>query len=161
MPDEQAVGIQEIDVSAARRIAANHREQGNSLVTVLQDVQEEYDYLPRVVLEAVAEEMGVPFSQVYSLATFYTSFSLHPRGKNHVCVCMGTACHVRGASNILEKLERDLGIKSGQTSEDLNFSLESVNCLGACALGPVVVVNGEYHGKATNRDVDKILDDLS
>jgi len=160
MPGEKSASVEEIDVSAARKIAAGHRAQGNSLVTVLQDVQTEYGYLPGEVLEAVAEEMEVPFSQAYGLATFYSSFSLQPRGKQHICVCMGTACHVRGASNVLEKLERDLGIKSGQTSEDLNHSLESVNCLGACALGPVVVVNDTYHGKVTSRDVDKILGDL-
>ncbi len=160
MPSEKSTSVEEIDVSAARKIAAGHRVQGNSLVTVLQDVQTEYGYLPGEVLEAVAEEMEVPFSQAYGLATFYSSFSLQPRGKHHVCVCMGTACHVRGAANVLEKLERDLGIKSGQTSEDLNHSLESVNCLGACALGPVVVVNDTYHGKVTSRDVDKILGDL-
>ena len=108
----------------------------------------------------VAEEMDVPFSQAYGLATFYASFSLQPRGRHHISVCMGTACHVRGAANVLEKLERDLGIKTGQTSDDLQHSLESVNCLGACALGPVVVVNGVYHGKVTSRDVDKILEDL-
>ncbi len=160
MPSEKSTSVEEIDVSAARRIAAGHRAQGNSLVTVLQDVQTEYGYLSPEVLEAVAEEMDVPFSQAYGLATFYASFSLQPRGRHHVCVCMGTACHVRGAANVLEKLERDLGIKSGQTSEDLNHSLESVNCLGACALGPVVVVDDTYHGKVTSRDVDKILGDL-
>ncbi len=160
MPSEKSASVEEIDVSAARKIAADHRTQGNSLVTVLQDVQTEYGYLPGEVLETVAEEMEVPFSQAYGLATFYSSFSLQPRGKHHVCVCTGTACHVRGAANVLEKLERDLGIKSGQTSEDLNHSLESVNCLGACALGPVVVVNDTYHGKVTSRDVDKILNDL-
>ncbi len=160
MPGEKSASVEEIDVSAARKIAAGHRAQGNSLVTVLQDVQTEYGYLPGEVLEAVAEEMEVPFSQAYGLATFYSSFSLQPRGKHHICVCMGTACHVRGAVNILEKLERDLGINSGETSEDLKHSLESVNCLGACALGPVVVVNDTYHGKVTSRDVDKIVADL-
>ncbi|MCK4850248.1 MAG: NAD(P)H-dependent oxidoreductase subunit E [Phycisphaerae bacterium] len=160
MPSEELTSVEEIDVSAARRIAAGHRAQGNSLVTVLQDVQTEYGYLSPEVLEVVAQEMDVPFSQAYGLATFYSSFSLQPRGKHHVCVCMGTACHVRGAANILEKLERDLGIKTGQTSDDLQHSLESVNCLGACALGPVVVVNDTYHGKVTSRDVDKILGDL-
>ncbi len=160
MPGEKSASVEEIDVSAARKIAAGHRAQGNSLVTVLQDVQTEYGYLSGEVLEAVAEEMEVPFSQAYGLATFYSSFSLQPRGKHHICVCMGTACHVRGAANILEKLERDLGISSGETSEDLKHSLESVNCLGACALGPVVVVNDAYHGKVSSRDVDKIVADL-
>ena len=160
MSAEESASVQELDLSAAKRIAADHYAEGNSLVTVLQDVQTEYGYLPREVLEVVAEQMQVPLSQAYGLATFYTSFSLEPRGKYHIAVCMGTACHVRGAANILAKLERDLKIASGQTSQDLKFSLESVNCLGACALGPVVVVNDVYHGKVTSRDIDKILKDL-
>ena len=160
MSAEELASVEELDLSAARRIAADHRAKGNSLVTVLQDVQTEYGYLPREVLEVVAEQMQVPLSQAYGLATFYTSFSLQPRGKYHISMCMGTACHVRGAANILAKLERDLGISSGDTTEDLKYSLESVNCLGACALGPVVVVNDVYHGKVTSRDVDKILKDL-
>ena len=160
MASEQISSVEELDLTAAKRIAAEHHAQGNSLVTVLQDVQTEYGYLPREVLEVVAQQMQVPLSQAYGLATFYTSFSLQPRGKYHISVCMGTACHVRGAANILAKLERDLGIASGETSEDLKFSLESVNCLGACALGPVVVVNNVYHGKVTSRDIDKIFKDL-
>ena len=160
MSSEELASVEEIDVSAAKRIASRHRAQGNSLVTVLQDVQTEYGYLPREVLQVVAEEMEVPYPQAYGLATFYTSFSLQPRGRHHICVCMGTACHVRGAANVLEKLERDLGIKTGQTSEDLKYSLESVNCLGACAAGPIVVVNGVQHGKVTSRKVDEILEDL-
>ena len=160
MSSEELASIEEIDVSAAKRIASRHRTEGNSLVTVLQDVQTEYGYLPREVLEVVAEEMQVPLSQAYGLATFYTSFSLQPRGKHHVCVCMGTACHVRGAANVLAKLERDLGIKTGQTSADLKYSLESVNCLGACAAGPIVVVNGIQHGKVTSQKLDNILDEL-
>ena len=160
MSAEELASVEELDLSAARRIAADHRAKGNSLVTVLQDVQTEYGYLPREVLEVVAEQMQVPLSQAYGLATFYTSLSLQPRGKYHISMCMGTACHVRGAANILAKLERDLGISSGDTTEDLKYSLESVNCLGACALGPVVVVNDVYHGKVTSRDVDKILKDL-
>ena len=160
MSSEQLSSVEEIDLTAARRIAADHRAKGNSLVTVLQDVQAEYGYLPREVLEAVAEEMQVPLSQAYGLATFYASFTLQPQGKHHICVCMGTACHVRGAVNVLEKLERDLGIKTGQTSGDLKHSLESVNCLGACAAGPIVVVNGIQHGKVTSQKVDKILSEL-
>ena len=160
MSSEELASVKEIDVSAARRIASRHRAEGNSLVTILQDVQTEYGYLPREVLQVVAEEMEVPFSQAYGLATFYASFSLQPRGRHHISVCMGTACHVRGAANVLDKLERDLGIKTGQTSEDLKYSLESVNCVGACAAGPIVVVDGVQHGNVTSRAADKILAEL-
>ncbi|NIA06293.1 MAG: NAD(P)H-dependent oxidoreductase subunit E [Actinobacteria bacterium] len=149
-----------MDLAAARRIAAEHRAKGSSLVTVLQDVQTEYGYLSREVLEVVAEQMQVPLSQAYGLATFYTSFSLQPRGRYHISVCMGTACHVRGAANVLGKLERDLGIKAGQTTADLKHSLESVNCLGACAAGPIVVINGVQHGKVDSRKVNEILREL-
>ena len=160
MSSEELASVEEIDVSAARRIASRHRAEGNSLVTILQDVQTEYGYMPRETLEAVADQMQVPFSQVYGLATFYKSFSLQPKGRHHICVCMGTACHVRGAANVLDKIERDLGIKTGQTSEDLKYSLESVNCVGACAAGPIVVVDGVQHGNVTSRAADKILAEL-
>ena len=131
-----------------------------ALIMILQDVQKHYNYLPREALEKVSLEMELPLAQIYSVATFYKSFSLTPKGKNHICVCTGTACHVRQASVIVDKLSRDLGIKPGETTPDKEFSYETVNCLGACALGPLVTANGQYYGNMTVTKADKMLKEL-
>lgn len=128
------------------------------LVSILQDVQESFRYLPREALEKVSDGLGIPMAQVYGVATFFKAFSLEPRGKQIFQVCMGTACHVRGAGLIRDKLERDLGISNGETSEDLNYTLESVNCVGACALGPVVVLNDEVKGHLKLDKVDGLVE---
>jgi len=117
------------------------------LVSVLQDTQAQLGYLAREALVEVAAGLEVPLSQIYSVATFFKAFSLKPRGRHLIDVCTGTACHVRGAVGILESVERETGIKAGNTSEDLRFSLETVNCVGACALGPIVIVDGKYEGE--------------
>ena len=116
-------------------------------LAILQDVQAECKYLPREAIIQTASRLGVTLGEVYRMATFFRAFSLEPKGEHIIKVCMGTACHVRGALQILEQLERDLGIKAGETSRDRKFSLEVVMCLGACALGPVVVVNQDTHGE--------------
>ncbi len=134
-----------------------YRNGQTSLVGVLQDIAEEYGYLPEDVLQHTSQATGVPISLFYSLATFYKSFRLEPIGKHHVCVCVGTACHVRGAPKIVDALERELKIEAGQTTEDQNHTLETVNCLGACAMGPLVTVNGEYHGKMDQKKVLKLI----
>ncbi len=128
------------------------------LIQLLQDITAEYNYLPEGGLRCVSERLGVPFAEVYSAATFYKAFSLEPRGKHIIQVCVGTACHVRGASRILEEIERRINIKAGETSGDLMFTLETVNCLGACALGPIIVIDGEYHGQMTSAKVSKLLE---
>lgn len=137
-------------------IVERYRSGKSSLVAVLQDISQEYGYLPEEVLQEVSRRIEVPISIFYSLATFYSSFRLEPIGKKHVCVCVGTACHVRGASKIVDTLERDLQINAGETSKDGNFTLETVNCLGACALGPLVTVNGEYFGKMDQKKISKL-----
>ena len=137
------------------RIIARHKKGG--LVPLLQDVMGEYGYLPEGTLKRIAQELDIPLSRVYGLATFYKSFSLTPRGKHLISVCLGTACHVRGAPRIVEKLERDLGIKAGETTKNLKFTLETVNCLGACALGPLIVINGKYYGRMNLAKMDKVL----
>ena len=104
--------------------------------------------------------MGLPIAQIYGVATFYRAFSLKPKGKNHICVCTGTACHVRQANVIVNQLETKLGIKAGETTQDQNFSLETVNCLGACALGPLVTANDVYYGNMTATKVDRMLEKL-
>jgi len=130
---------------------------GASLISVLEEIQARYRYLPREAMILVSERMGVPLSQVYSVATFYHAFSLVPRGKHKICVCTGTACHVRGAVQILNRLETSLGVGPGGTTRDRQFTLETVNCLGCCALGPVVVLDNEYEGQMTPKKVDKLL----
>ncbi len=119
----------------------------DSLISILQDVQSEYRYLPESILKLVARKLDLPLIQVYGVATFFKAFSLKPRGKHLLSVCLGTACHVRGAPAVLDEVERKLCIEPGETSEDMQFTLETVNCLGACALGPIMVMDGEYHGQ--------------
>jgi len=130
------------------------------LVPILQDVQREFNYLPREALTLVSDFLEVPISRLFELATFYKAFSLEPRGKHEISLCLGTACHVRGAPLIQDNIERVLGIKAGQTTEDLEFTFETVNCLGACALGPILVVDGEYNGNMNINKSNKILKKL-
>ncbi len=138
-------------------IVNKYNNDRGQLVAILQDTQSVYHYLPKEALMKVSEILGVPLSQVYNVATFFRAFSLKPRGKHVIHVCLGTACHVRGAVKVLEKLERSLSIKSGETTPDYRFTLETVNCMGACALGPVVRVDGEYFGQMNIEKVDHML----
>jgi len=140
------------------QIVDRYGRDHESLIPMLQDVQARYNYLPPDKLKALAQSLGISLSRVFSVATFYKAFSLEPRGKYVVHVCMGTACHVRGAPRILDGVKRKLGVESGHTTEDKLFTLETVNCLGSCALGPLVTVNEKYHGKVTSTKMDKILD---
>jgi len=128
------------------------------LVSILQDIQAEYNYLPGESLLEVSKELGVPLSQVYSVTTFFKAFSLTPRGRHIINVCLGTACHVRGAARILETFERELDINRGATTNDLNYTLETVNCVGACALGPMVMVDGDYLGEMNIEKVKPLLE---
>ena len=129
-----------------------------SLISVLQEVSAEFNYLPEVALRRISLKLEIPFSEVFGTASFYKAFSLEPKGKHIVQVCMGTACHVRGAPLILEELEKILSIQDGMTTDDGLFTLETVNCLGACALGPIVCIDGEYHGNMTMGGVPKMID---
>ena len=139
-------------------ILKKHEEQEEGLISILEDIQAEYRHLPEDALRIVAEETGRPLTDVYGVATFYKSFSLKPRGRHLVSVCLGTACHVRRAPAIAKEFERQLGIRPGDTTDDELFTLETVNCLGACALGPIVVVDGHYFSKVTPGKVKWILD---
>ncbi|MEW5922916.1 MAG: NAD(P)H-dependent oxidoreductase subunit E [Candidatus Zixiibacteriota bacterium] len=127
------------------------------IVSILEQVQAKYGYLPEEILRQVAQETGRSLVDIYGVATFYKAFSLKPRGKHLVSVCLGTACHVRGGPAIARELEKNLGIKAGQTTPDKEFTLETVNCLGACALGPIVVVDGHYFSKVKTSMVRDIL----
>ena len=141
-----------------KKILDRYQHDKSLMVSVLQDIQAEYRYLPEEALTEVSHSLGVPLSHVYSVATFFRAFNLEPTGRHLINVCMGTACHVRGAIRILEKLERELGLKPGETTKDLNFTLGTVNCVGACALGPIVITDGEYNGQMTAEKVDPILE---
>lgn len=136
----------------AEAIIDNYQRNKGLLISILQDIQTEYNYLPKEALIQVSRSLDVPLSQVYSVVTFFKAFSLEPRGRHLINVCLGTACHVRGGGKILESIERELGINSGKTTGDRKFTLETVNCVGACALGPIVIVDGEFSGQmATNK----------
>ena len=126
-------------------------------LAVLQDIQREYNYLPREALELTAERLGVPLGEIYGMATFFKAFSLQPKGEYICKVCLGTACHVGGGPRILEQMERDLGIKAGDTTPDGKFSLEAVRCVGACALGPVVILDDHIHGNMTGAKATKLI----
>ena len=141
------------------RILEKHTEDKGRLIAVLEEIQDEYGYLPEESLRIVSDETGRSMVDVYGVATFYRSFSLTPRGKHLICACLGTACHVRGAPRVVEELERQLRIEAGQTTEDKEFTLETVNCLGACALGPVVVIDGHYFSQVRKSKVSQLLDD--
>jgi len=130
-------------------------------LAVLQDIQREYNYLPREALELVAERLSVPPGEIYHMATFYRSFTLRPKGKYCIRVCLGTACHVHGGPLILEAFERELGIKAGESTPDGTFSLEATACLGACAQAPLVLVNEEPHAKMTTDRVSEVVETYS
>lgn len=130
-------------------------------LAVLQDIQREYNYLPREALELAAERLDIPLSDIFCMATFFKAFSLQPKGEYICKVCLGTACHVRGGARILETLERDLNIKAGETTADGKFSLEAVRCVGACALGPILLVNEEPHGYMTSDKATELVHRLA
>lgn len=143
-----------------KEIVQRYSGDKSYLVPILQDVQKEFNYLPKEALFSVSTQLSVPISRVYEVVTFYKAFSLKPKGRNQLSLCMGTACHVRGAELIARNVEDFLGIKEGDTTADLEYSFETVGCLGACALGPVLVVNGEYHGHMNIAKSTKILKKL-
>jgi NADH-quinone oxidoreductase subunit E len=139
------------------KVINKHGNDKSLLVDILQDIQAEIGYLPKEVLAETGEQLDVPVSRVYSVATFFKAFSLTERGRHLISVCMGTACHVRGAVNVLEKIEQELNINQGETTKDLKFTLETVNCVGACALGPMVIIGEDYHGEMTPEGIVSVL----
>jgi len=139
-------------------IVEKHRADPGSVMPVLQDVNETLKYLPETALRLVAQDLDMPLSAVLRIATFYNAFSLKPRGKFVITVCMGTACHVKGAADILAKFEEELGIKSGTTSEDMHFTLDAVRCIGCCGLAPVLTINEDVHGLVTKKKVPELIE---
>ena len=145
--------IEEID-----RIIDKHHGEPSSLIQILLEIQDENHWLPKEAIQRVSEKLAVPVSRIQHIATFYKAFSLVPKGRHEVHICMGTACHVRGATRILDTVQDLVGIKPGETDLDLNFSLETVNCLGCCALGPVMEIDGKTHGKLTTTETADVLE---
>jgi NADH-quinone oxidoreductase subunit E len=146
-----------VDSDRLDRIIDEHRAEASALIQVLLAIQRENQWLPGEALEQVCARLDVPLSRVRQIATFYRAFSLVPKGRHQVHVCMGTACHVRGSGRVLDKVQELTGISPGETDLDLKFSVETVNCLGCCALGPVMEVNGTTHGNLSAADTAEVL----
>jgi NADH-quinone oxidoreductase subunit E len=140
------------------QIIDRYSAQPAALIQLLLDMQSEFNWIPKEAIPRISERFQIPISQIYRVASFYKAMSLTPRGKHVVNVCLGTACHVRGGPRIMDKVEEVLSIKAGDTTQDMKFTLERVNCLGCCALGPVVVVDRDYHGKLTPAKVKEVLE---
>lgn len=143
---------------ALRACIEKHRGERGCLMPVLHEAQEIYGYLPSEVQTIIAEELDIPLAEVYGVATFYSRFSLNPKGKHRVSVCLGTACYVKGADKILAEVEKELRITCGECTQDRKFSLDSCRCVGACGLAPVMMVDNEVYGRLTEKDVAEILD---
>ena len=149
--------MEQIEVSEIMSLIKAHPMEKKSLIPILQDIQAKYHYLPGIALTTLSKCLNIPLIDIIGVATFYRSFSLQPSGEHIVTVCLGTACHVRGGLKIFDEFAKKLNIKGGETTEDRKFSLETVACLGCCAIGPVVVVDGNYHAQTTIRNVASIL----
>ena len=146
-----------MDNGKIEAIIDRHQGNANMLVQVLLEIQRENRWLPKDVLCKVSKKLNVPLSRIQHIVTFYKAFSLVPKGRHEIQVCTGTACHVRGATRLLDSVQDLTGIRAGETDMDLKFSLETVGCVGCCALGPVMVVDGEYHGKMAPAKSEKVL----
>lgn len=147
----------EAENSKVTSILTKHNNEKNALIPILQEIQEEFNYLPQESLRIVSHSLGIPLVDIIGVATFYRAFSLNPRGKHLITVCLGTACHVRGGPKILDEFQKRLSINAGETTGDSQFTLETVACLGCCAIGPVVVADGNYYAQTTIRKVNSIL----
>jgi NADH-quinone oxidoreductase subunit E len=145
---------------AITSIVDKYEAKPTALIMVLQDIQKHYRYLPVQALKLVSRKMNLPIAQIYGVATFYRAFSLKPKGKHHICICTGTACHVRQSTVIIDTFERELKIKTGETTRDKEYSLETVNCLGACALGPLVTIDDVYYGNMTVSRASRTLNKI-
>ena len=151
-PDKpEVIVLSDDERSDIDEILSRNKQDGTALLSILLDVQAHYRYLPRPILHHLSAHLEIPLSQIYSVANFYNAFSFEPRGKHLVRICMGTACHARGAPGVLAEFERQLKISRGETTPDRQFTLETVNCLGCCALGPVVMIDQDYHQMSTGK----------
>jgi NADH-quinone oxidoreductase subunit E len=146
-----------MELSIVDAIVDQHKRKSWALISILQDIQKHEGYLPQEVIRRVAERMEIPLTRIYGVATFYKTLNLIPQGRHSITICSGTACHVRGSDRMLKEIKNFLNIEPGCTTEDGEFTLNMVNCLGACAIGPVVVLDGKYHGKMTSPKVKDLL----
>ncbi|RKY05673.1 NADH-quinone oxidoreductase subunit NuoE [Candidatus Poribacteria bacterium] len=146
-----------MDLSKVDEIIDRHEGERGSLIPILQDIQDVFGYLPKEALERVSRRLKIPMSRVFGVVTFYSQFYLQPRGRHTIKLCMGTACHVRGAPRVLQRIKEVLGIDEGETTPDLKFTLEIVRCLGTCFLAPVMMIDNNYYGKLTPQRVERIL----
>jgi len=146
-----------MDIDRIDQIIDEHQGEASSLIQVLLAIQSENHWLPKTVLERVSEKLQVPLTRIQQVATFYKAFSLVPKGRHEIHICMGTACHVRGATRVLDTVQEVTGLQPGETDLDLKFSLEKVNCLGCCALGPVMEIDGKTHGKMAPGETAEVL----
>jgi NADH-quinone oxidoreductase subunit E len=151
---------QATDTSRVAAVLARYPRDPGDLVNILHDLQAEFRYLTKEAMQETGSYLGLSPTQIYGVATFYHGFHTEPRGEHTCTVCMGTACHVRGAPRLMEQLERDTGVAAGGTTPDLSLTVEEVSCVGACALGPLVVIDGEYHGHMTGERLSRLVDDL-
>jgi len=156
-PDQEIIELSKSDQETIKTIIENHKHKVNALLLVLEDINDKYGYLPEDILTYLAQEFDYPLSTVYRLATFYNAFSLTPRGRNIIKLCMGTACYVKGGQNILNRVEKKLNITFGETTDDRSYSLESVNCLGCCGQSPVLTVNNDIYGYMKANLVSDVL----
>jgi len=147
-----------MDVAAVDAILKKHPQIRGNLIGILHEVQNHFHYLPEAELRYISKQTGIPITQIYSIVNFYNRFSLTPKGRNEVCVCLGTACHVNGAEKVLNAIQEKLHIEPGETTDDMRYTLEEVRCIGACSLAPAVVINEETYGQVTPRQVGKMLD---
>ncbi len=145
------------DVAQVDEVIESYAKKPSSVIAMLQDIQTRFRYVPREAVRRLSEVLGIPEAQIYHIATFYKAFSLVPRGKHEVRVCLGTACHIAGGKRIAEGFEGELAVQTGDTTKDGRFTLESVNCVGACGLAPVVMVDDEVHGKVKPSKIAEIL----
>jgi NADH-quinone oxidoreductase subunit E len=152
---------EEVDLTAANEVIDSYQDMSGNLMPVLQGIQEAYGYVPEAAVDLVAERLNVYSSRIYGVLTFYSQFHLKPRGKNIIRVCVGTACHVKGAGRIVETLADRLGIHHGETTEDLNFTAEYVACIGACGMAPVIMVNDSTYGNMTVQKMDEVIEKYS
>jgi len=139
------------------KVVENHHRDKGMLIQILLDLQSSLGWLPQEALAEVSQQLRVPVTRVYQVASYYKAFSFAPKGRHSIKVCLGTACHVRGAARVVDKMETDLGIKRTETTPDLRFTLETVNCVGCCALGPMVMIDDKYHGQLTGEKVSRLL----
>ena len=148
-------------ISKIEEIVHKYPSEKRFSLAIMQDIQHEFNYIPRESLKIISQYLGITLSVLYGMATFYRALSLSPKGRFAIKVCNGTACHIQSSQAILSELEKQLGITVGETTTDGLFSVETVNCVGACAISPVIVINGEYHGKLKPRDIAGILEEYA